>query len=363
MASHVTPIERLERRPIAVEPAAIEDEFTRIWREASTSGYDESSVRLRVLTLVAVAGDDDDAARFESVMEAVPREHPCRGILALTSNKHAAVQATISAHCFRDRGSMEICSEEVVLAGGQAQQRELASAVLALLVPEIPVVAWLIGTAEPTSYLASEVAEAADVILMDSGAWATGPGIGAQVRMERAHDAHVFDLAWGRSETWRELAAQFFDGDDRLNQLERIRSIQINGYRGRASSEAMLLAGWLVSRLELSLADLDGDEETLRATLYDGTRGVTLTVGPGWAPEIMSGLCITTDDARFELQGHEVSQHLHVIEQWGGGEEARRAVGQPELDAASLVRLGLDRSADPAVAIEAATAALALLGE
>jgi hypothetical protein len=58
-----------------------------------------------------------------------------------------------------------------------------------------------------------------------------------------------------------------------------------------------------------------------------------------------------------------VSQHLHVIEQWDGGEEARRAVGQPELDAAALVRLGLDRSADPAVAIEAATAALALLGQ
>ena len=59
-------------------------------------------------------------------------------------------------------------------------------------------------------------------------------------------------------------------------------------------------------------------DETLRATLYDGTRGVTLTVGPGWTPEVMSGLRINTDGARFELQGHELSRHLHVVEQCAG---------------------------------------------
>jgi len=363
MAPHVTPIERLERHAIAVDPAAIEDEFSRIWREAAGAPYDESSVRLRVLTLAVIGDDDDDAAaRFESVMQSVPREHPCRGILALTSATRSAVEATISAHCMRNGASMDICSEEVVLTGGVAQQRELASAVLALLVPEIPVAAWLVGRASFTSYLATEVAGASDLIMVDSGALDAGDGIAAVISLARAHDARMFDLAWGRGEIWRELTAQFFDGDDALRQLDRVRSIEISGYHGRGSAEAMLLAGWLVSRLGLSLADLDGDDETLRATLYDGTRGVTLSVGKGWSPQVMSSVRITTEGARFELQGHEVSRHLHVIEQWGDAEEVRRAVGQPALDDASLVLLGLHPVVDPAVAADAAVAALALLG-
>jgi hypothetical protein len=169
-------------------------------------------------------------------------------------------------------------------------------------------------------------------------------------------------MAWGRTETWRELVAQFFDGPGGPRQLATIQSIEIRGYQGRASSESMLVAGWLVSRLGFSLADLDGDEETVRATLYDGTRGVTLTVGPGWGPDLMSGVRITTESAEFEVQGHEVSHHLHVIER-RGGDELRRAVEQPTLDDASLVLLGLDAGADPRIELEAATSALALLGD
>jgi len=54
MASNVTPIERLEDRPIGISPAAIEAEFTRLWRETAEPGLDDSSVRLRTMNFVAV---------------------------------------------------------------------------------------------------------------------------------------------------------------------------------------------------------------------------------------------------------------------------------------------------------------------
>ena len=97
MASHVSAIERLAERPIAVEPAAIEDEFTRIWRETSGAGHDESSVRLRVLNFVAI-GRADAAERFDAVMQRLPRHHPCRALLATTADglvvAHAGVQVS-----------------------------------------------------------------------------------------------------------------------------------------------------------------------------------------------------------------------------------------------------------------------------
>jgi glucose-6-phosphate dehydrogenase assembly protein OpcA len=347
-------------RPIGVDPAAIEDEFTRIWQ----SSYDESIVRLRVLNLVAVGRGDADAERYESVMQIVPREHPCRGILALTSGDDAAVEATISAHCVRDGDSMEICSEEVVLTGGRAQQRELASAVLALLVPEIPVTAWLVGQGDVSSYLVQEVLEEADALFADTGADGNpSAALRTLLAAEDEHGLRAYDLAWGRTETWRELIAQFFDGSDRLEQLAAIRSIEIRGYQGWGSAEPMLVAGWLVSRLGYSLADLDGNDEMLRATLYDGSRGVTLSIGAGWVPDAMANVRITTKDAVFEVQAHELSNHLHVVERWGSADESRRTVGQPSLDDGSLLLLGLDDNPDPRVYAEAAAAALALLGQ
>jgi len=364
MAPDVAPgIERIAGRPVDVDPTAIEDEFARIWRDASGTAYDESSIRLRVLNLVAIGAGDDDAARFDAVMRVMPRRHPCRGILALTAGDDSAVTAAISAHLAHgETAALDVWSEELLLAGGAMQQRELASAVLALLVSEIPVVAWAIGDADLSSYLASEILHAADVLLADSGASALGPALRAQLDAQAAHDLRLFDLAWGRTESWRELLAQCFDGDERLRQLDQVTSIEIRGHAGRASAEPMLLAGWLISRLGLSLADLDGEDGRLHATLYDGTRGVALDIGPGWAPANMSHIRMTTPAATFELQAHEMSQHLHVIERWTG-EESRRTVAQPAPGDAALVLMALDPAPDPRIALEAAAAALALLGE
>jgi hypothetical protein len=365
MASHVSAIERLAERPIAVEPAAIEDEFTRIWRETSGAGHDESSVRLRVLNFVAI-GREDASERFEAVMQRLPRHHPCRAILATTADGRSAVEAMISARCLYERGAPEVCSEEVRLTAGAQQERELASAVLALLVPEIPIVTWLIGAMDAEAYVASEALEASDVLLADSGEGEPGPALRALMTAERGHDLRVFDLAWGRTETWRELTAQFFDGTERLRELASIQSIEIRGYGGRASSEAMLLAGWLVSRLGLSLADLDGDDDTLRATLYDGTRGVTLNIGRGWTADLMTTIRMKTARAEFELQAHELSRHVHVVERWTASpraEASRRTVVAPAVDEASLALLGLAPAPDPRIHREAAIAALALLGE
>jgi hypothetical protein len=153
-----------------------------------------------------------------------------------------------------------------------------------------------------------------------------------------------------------------FDSDAGSADLAAIRSIEVRGFRGRASSETMLFAGWLVSRLGYSLADLDGDEETIRATLYDGTRGVTLAIGRGWSPDRMSHVRIVTDGAELELEAHEMSHHLHVIERRNGDED-RRTVEQGRLDHAFLIRSALGSAAEPRIAAEAAAAALALLGE
>jgi len=362
MASDVSPIERLEEHPVPVDPGAIEAEFTRIWQE--TAGGDESTIRLRVLNFVAIGLVGDAQARFESVMAALPERHPCRGILVLPAPDAGPVSASIAAHCWRTAGGgRHVCSEEVSLRGGTDQQRALASAVLALLVPEIPVAVWLIGPPDADTSFVRDIFDAADRVFLDSAlSGSAEQAFGYALEAAGRHDIVVCDIAWCRLTTWRSLVAQFFDRDDGLRELARLRSIEVLSGGRSLSSESLLLAGWLISRLGLSAADVAFAPDRLHATLYDGVNPVTLalTCGPeGDAP--IQRVRLVTAGAAFLIDLHSESGHLHVRAEWPDA-PVHRTVERPPLDDAAVLTDALDSDQDSAVFDAAMKAALGLLG-
>ena len=366
MASDVRgEIDRVAERPMPVDPQAIEAEFLAIWRDASRGGYDQSSIRLRVLNFVAIGYRADDAARFDATMRVLPERHPCRGLLALGSGESEQLQASISASCWRmPTGASHLCSEEVRLTGRRDRAQELASAILGLLVPELPVALWLMDEPDVDGWIVLELLETADRVFLDTGA-AEDLALTYRnlLRITRQFEVEISDLAWGRLSSWRELIAQCFDGD-RVEQLAKITAIEIDFAGERVPSEALLLAGWLVSRLGLSLADLDvGTGERIRATLYARTRGVTVALGPvrGQASPAIAELRVRTSDATFSVAMHGENQHMHVREHWNG-EPVHRTVSNAADDEPSVITRVLDEFADPAIYADAVGAALALLG-
>lgn len=365
MASNVSNIEALTDAPIAVDPRAIEDEFARIWRETAGAGLDESSIRLRVFNFIGIADSSDAAQRFERVMEVLPEHHPCRGILAMTSPGLTAVTAEISAHCWRaGAGSRHVCSEEVLLRSGPGEEQALASAVLALLVTELPVTAWLIGDVGLDDAIATALVDAADCVFIDSaGAPDPHAAMRAAARARRTHDTEISDLAWCRLKSWRGLVAQFFDSAEGAQQLSTLQSIEIQSSGAQPSGEALLLAGWLVSRLKLTLASLDATPSAIEGTLYDGADGVQLSVSSSGDASLPLRLVrLRTKDASFLIERHEESGHLHVREDWPDT-NVRRSVDQPPSDDASVLAEALDDDDDPKVFFAALRAALLLLGD
>ena len=361
MASDVE-IERLFDQPVVVRPDEVEDALNRIWQKSSPVGADESSVRLRVLNFVGIGLQDDARGRFEAVMSALPSHHPCRGILAMTSPGASGVEAAIGARCwYSASGGRHLCSEDVALTGAPGEERPLASAVLALLVPEVPVAAWVIGEPRLTSVLVQELADAADRLFFDSAeAGDCGSAWVDALTVKRAHEIELCDLAWCRTEIWRALVAQLFDSQDALRELARLTSIDIGSGGTQPAAEALLLAGWMISRLGLTLADVAGRDGGLEAMLYDGSRGVRLTVScNGAARRGAIAMRVRTDGASFIAETHEESGHIHLREEWPG-REARRTVAPPPQDDASVFAGALDGGDDPGVYIEAVEGALSL---
>jgi glucose-6-phosphate dehydrogenase assembly protein OpcA len=364
MAPDVAGLERIAERVMPVDPQAIERAFDAIWQETSGGAFDASSIRLRVLNLVAFSHTQGAEVRFARVMEAVSARHPCRAILALAGDHQGRLEATVGARCWRaNGGGRHVCTEEVRLAGGTQQQPELASAVLALIVPELPVAIWLMDQPDLGGRMSREVMEAADRVFFDSGADADVIGTFDHVlRSAQEFELELSDLAWGRIATWRALIAQFFDGEG-LKEISRIASIEIDAGGAALRSEALLVAGWLMSRLDLSIADLDQADGRITATLYAGSRGVTLTVGHShkYGNEPVHEVRIRTAGAALSVGIHEESAHMHVREEWEGA-PARRTVGALPGDDASVIALALDDYADPKIYAEALGSALALLG-
>ncbi len=362
MASNVTGLERLEDRPITMSPAAIEEEFTRIWRETAAAGADEASVRLRTQNFVGIGPETWTVERFERVMESLPQRHPCRGVLAVVSPERHGREASISAHCWRTAaGGRHVCSEEVILRAGVGDEQALASTVLALLVPELPLNVWVIGPIDLTSYLASELIDNAEIVFVDTkDAPDVASALHSALVAHRKHGVAVCDLAWRRLAVWRSLVAQFFDGGDGARRLSQLRSIEITG-GGAVSSEMLLMGGWFISRLGLSLAEVERDDGSLAATLYDGSRGVTLKlVARVEQPAGITEVNVRTSEAEFIVQSHAESSHMHVREEWPG-ESDHRTVAQVPMDDASVVAEALDDASDLPIFIEAAEAALGLL--
>jgi len=369
VAQDVTALERLEEHAIAVDARAIEDEFARIWNETASVNEEGAAVRVRVMNLVAAGADASDVERFESVMQTLPQRHPCRGVFAVAGAPHEALAATISAHCWRTgTAKRHVCSEEVILSGAPGQERQVASAVLGLLVPDLAVALWVMGDPASADGLASRLFDACDSLIVDSARAASlSGGYRAIARLAEDHDVPCLDLTWARLAPWRALIAQLFDGDAGARELEQMREIAITGggplsSKGAsaegASSEAALLGGWLASRLGFALADVASADGGVSAALYDGTRSVRMRFVPGASP--LDGVTIRTSDAHFAVERHVDSRHIHVREMWDSG-ATRRIVEQPADDEGSLIALTLDGLGELATYREALAVAASLV--
>jgi hypothetical protein len=125
-----------------------------------------------------------------------------------------------------------------------------------------------------------------DVVLLDSDADPGDPATAFDRACDLLGAEYVVDLAWLRTTPWRERLASSFDPPDRRGRLGALDSVAIRHRDGSAAS-AMLLAGWLASRLgrmpavELTVVDQDAPGLAGVTVAADGEYSLSLDRGTG----------------------------------------------------------------------------------
>jgi glucose-6-phosphate dehydrogenase assembly protein OpcA len=198
----------------------------------------------RVLNLIVVV-DREGKDAIASRLEHVGRYEASRTILCTVEGGRRTLDATVAmSYAEASHGALGLVHERVEIEMGAEHLSHLDTIVDPVLAAELPSALWCArGHERGVQALLGKV----DVILLDSD-----ESIEARAGLARAAElvrsAYVVDLAWLRTTPWRERLAASFDPPDRLATLQDLGAVSIR-HRPGSGATALLLAGWLSSRL------------------------------------------------------------------------------------------------------------------
>ncbi len=298
--------------------AAIESELEKLWKsvarearrvarnaaerqdDAAASSPVTGVARARVLNFVAYTSAKTNVSRDREhtldIVEHVVATHPFRSILIVADEGEGAVDisATVRARALDGTDGRRIVHEQVRIDARGPVSDSLPSIVLPLLLPDLPTFLWWPGDPPVNHAFWPRLVDACDHLILDSSAFSS-PMASIEryadfVEVSKKH--HTFgDLAWNQLAQWRSLVSQFFDGSACADCIEQIVAVTIEFVVRKPSgtgdllqpnpSVALLMAGWLSSRLDWTVVSSQTDQGMVRYELKarDGHR-IDLTLKP-----------------------------------------------------------------------------------
>ena len=223
-------------------PDAIEAALRELLRERHAAN--QALAPARVLNLIVVV-DRSWKGEIANRLERVGRYHASRTILCAVEDGRDELDA-VAVMQYEDSasGGIGVMRETVEIDMGQEHLAGLETIVDPIVISELPTVLWSPhGHHEAVAALQKMV----DVTLLDSDDAPEADG-GLGHAEEELQTSYVVDLAWLRTTPWRERLAASFDPPGRRGALACLDGFIVR-HHSSSTASALLLAGWLASRL------------------------------------------------------------------------------------------------------------------
>ena len=243
-------------------PDAIDAALRRLLRERHAAN--QGLAPARVLNLIVVV-DRSWKGEIANRLERVGRYHASRTILCAVDDDRDELDAVAVVRYEEGPGSIAM-TEQVEIDMGPEQLAGLETIVDPIVMSELPTVLWSPhGHPEAVAALRGMI----DVTLLDTDDSPEADG-GLGHAEEELSSSYVVDLAWLRTTPWRERLAASFDVPVRRAALAELDGITVR-HQDDSTASALLLAGWLASRLHWDIRPLQAvDGEGLRGRAYTG---------------------------------------------------------------------------------------------
>jgi glucose-6-phosphate dehydrogenase assembly protein OpcA len=261
-------------------------------RHAENGGF----VPARALNMIAFV-DRAWSGEIANRLRGVGRYHASRLIVLSyePARERLDARATVASEGDPRPGELSLLRETVVVEIGDRHLDDLRTIADPLVVTDLPTLLW-----SPHGHpeVVDELLELAQAVLLDS---IDEDDFRAAIARACAlsERAYVVDLAWLRSTPWRERIATTFDPPARRRELQSIAELAIR-HHPESAIAAMLLVGWLASRLGWEAAPLVAHEHALagRAHAHRQDVALRLEAAPEQQVRGLAGLALKTASGR-----------------------------------------------------------------
>jgi glucose-6-phosphate dehydrogenase assembly protein OpcA len=216
----------------------------------------------RALNMIAFV-ESSYSGEIANRLAGVGRYHASRLVVLSydPSRTRLDARAVVSTDAEPAEGELGLLRETVTVEIGPRHLDDLVTIVDPLVVTDLATLLW-----SPHGHpeAVDELLELAQTVLVDSldePSWREAIGRACELRKR----AYVVDLAWLRSTPWRERVAAAFDSPSMRAELERLETVAVR-HHPDSTVAAMLLVGWLASRLGWEVSRLSAKDRVLSGT-------------------------------------------------------------------------------------------------
>ena len=236
-----------------IAPDRILKELSNLWVTLAKDEKPETGagvLRACSMTLLVLAEEAEDVSPLGETLAALMPEHPARTILVrLRGPGEASLGERVYAQCWMPFGQRrQICCEHIEITATDAALGDLASVVLPLAVPDLPMMIWCRSPRLVEMPEFRNIAGMAQKVILDSAGFGTpNTALSRMADLER-RGLLLGDLAWTRLTRWREMLAQVFENQQYLDALPSVREVRVR-FDEPNNIAAYYLGGWVQGRL------------------------------------------------------------------------------------------------------------------
>ncbi|MGI8835924.1 MAG: glucose-6-phosphate dehydrogenase assembly protein OpcA [Pyrinomonadaceae bacterium] len=274
----------------------VEQELAALWQGSTDApGADDETaiLRARAANLLVFVSDEKSLEEVHKLLPELTAAHPSR-VLTMLGESEAPdcdIEMYVSALSQKEKlaSQKRLCCEEVTLKAQGSFVAELPSAALPLLVSDLPTFLWWRSVVDSSQKVFRNLLHASDRLIVDSVEFAKPIAellaINEIFQKDYGTPVGISDLNWSRLTSWRGLLADFYDVAEYRTALDNIDNVHISYVAPQADAnaigpQALLMAGWLASRLQWDVLDkpASGAADERTSFEFSSKRGQTITV-------------------------------------------------------------------------------------
>jgi glucose-6-phosphate dehydrogenase assembly protein OpcA len=321
--------------PKTLDVEVVERQLAELWQETAGGSDDAAILRARVANLLVFVTREPLLQEVDALMLDVTMVHPSRALIMLgeADKTDQDIEMFVTSLCQTDKrtGAKRLCGEVVILKARGKFTVELPSASLPLLVSDLTTFLWWRNELQLSDKVFSALLQGSDRLVIDSDEFAKPLQDLLEINrlFHEYKQVGVSDLNWARLTLWRGLLADFYDVPAYQPLLDEIDYVRIDYVSpavepATVAPQALLLAGWLASRLGWTLSSEQtpgGNAETLSFKFSSKDRGSSPTVREG-----VGSREITVELKRVALAKHKPGRLVEVELRTSGRQPASFSV-------------------------------------